>query len=175
MNKIKIIAVINIFLLSFIAHFIYDFCPSIFISFFFPVNESIWEHMKILFTSTLVYGLFDYILLKVNNVKFNNYSFSLFFTSFIAIPIFLMIYMPIYYLFGEVLIVTLIIMLITYIICQFISYKILSSKQYLYLNYISIPLIILTYIVFIIFTYNPPKMPLFYDTLNKYYGIKRTY
>lgn len=152
----------------------YEFFPSILVSFFFPVNESIWEHMKILFTTTLVYGIYDYLLLKVNNIRFNNFSFSLFFSSFISIPIFLIIYMPIYYLIGEVLIVTLIIMLVTYGICQFISYKILSSKQYLYLNYFSVPLIIFMYVMFIIFTYNPPKMPLFYDMMNENYGIKES-
>lgn len=130
--------------------------------------------MKTLFTTTLVYGIYDYLLLKVNNIRFNNFSFSLFFSSFISIPIFLIIYMPIYYLIGEVLIVTLIIMLVTYGICQFISYKILSSKQYLYLNYFSVPLIIFMYVMFIIFTYNPPKMPLFYDMMNENYGIKES-
>lgn len=73
LKKIKLIAIINIFILSFISHYIYDLFPSILISFFFPVNESIAEHMKIIYTSTLVYGLFDYLLLKYNNIKFQNF------------------------------------------------------------------------------------------------------
>ena len=64
LKKIKIIAVLGIFLLSFISHFAYELFPNIIFSFIFPVNESIWEHMKIIFTSTLIYGIIDYLLLK---------------------------------------------------------------------------------------------------------------
>lgn len=175
LKKIKILAIINIFILSFISHFLYNLFPNILVSFFFPVNESIAEHMKILFTSTLIYGIIDYLLLKINNIKINNFKFQLFLTSTLSIPIFLIIYLPIYQILKENLIITLLIMLLTYTICQIISYKLLTSKNYIYLNYIYIPLIILIYIIFIILTYNPPQTPLFYDTLNNYYGIKRTY
>lgn len=168
------IAILNIFLLSFLAHFIYNFFPNTLTSFFFPVNESIWEHMKILFTSALIYGIFDYILLKSNNIKFNNFSLQLVLTSILSIIIFLTIYLPIHYLIGENLIITLILMLITYTICQYISYKLLKSKSYNFPKYISIIIIILTYLIFIYLTYNPPQTPLFYDTLNNHYGIKKT-
>ena len=169
------IAILNIFLLSFLAHFMYEFFPNILISFFFPVNESIWEHMKILFTSTLIYGIFDYILLKSNNIKFNNFSLQLVLTSILSIIIFLTIYLPINHFIGENLIITLILMLLTYAICQYISYKILKSHSYQYPTYISIPIIIIIYIIFIILTYKPPQIPIFYDNLNNHYGIKRTY
>ena len=91
LKKIKLIAIINIFILSFISHYIYDLFPSILISFFFPVNESIAEHMKIIYTSTLVYGLFDYLLLKYNNIKFQNFRLNLFLTSTLSIVIFLIL------------------------------------------------------------------------------------
>lgn len=175
LKQIKIITIINIFILSFISHFMYEFFPNILISFFFPVNESIWEHMKILYTSILISGLLEYILLKTNNINFHNFSFQLLITSTISIPIFLIIYLPIYKLIGENLIITIILMLLTYIIIEIISYKILTKEHYIYLNQISIPIIILIYIIFIILTYNPPQKPIFYDTLNNYYGIKRTY
>ena len=45
----KILAIINIFLISFPSHFIYDFFPNTFTSILFPVNESIWEHLKLSF------------------------------------------------------------------------------------------------------------------------------
>ena len=70
LKKIKILAVIGIFILSFLSHFAYEIFPNIIFSFIFPVNESIWEHMKILFTSTLLYGIIDYLLLKKYNIKY---------------------------------------------------------------------------------------------------------
>ena len=56
----------------------YDLFPNVITSFFFPVNESIWEHMKILFTSTMIYGVFDYILMKRFNIKYNNLLLGLY-------------------------------------------------------------------------------------------------
>ena len=134
MKKTRIYAVIGIFLLSFLCHFVFDFFPCILTSIFFPVNESIWEHMKILFTATLLYGIIDHIILTKKNISFNNFLLQLFASAFLAIPIFLIIYLPVHYLCGEFLPLTLVLMLITYIICQDISYKILNFR-YRYIIY----------------------------------------
>ena len=74
LKKIKILAVIGIFILSFLSHFAYEIFPNIIFSFIFPVNESIWEHMKILFTSTLLYGIIDYLLLKKYNINYETHT-----------------------------------------------------------------------------------------------------
>ena len=52
LKKWKIISCIGIFLLSVLFHFIYDWFPNFFTSLFSPVNESIWEHNKIIVGST---------------------------------------------------------------------------------------------------------------------------
>ena len=135
LKKIKIIAIIGIFIISFASHFVYKLFPNILMSIFFPVNESIFEHMKIIFTSTLLYGIIDYLLIKKNNITYNNFPFQLFFTSFISIPIYLIMYLPIRYLLGEYLIISISLLLITYIISQVISYYLLTTKQISYINY----------------------------------------
>lgn len=173
LKKIKIAAIINIFLLSFLSHFIYKIFPNTLITFFFPVNESIFEHMKIIFTSTLIYGIIDYTLLKLNKIPFQNFIFQLTLTSFISIPIFLILYLPIHFIIGEYLIITLLILLITYLISQLISYKILTSEPVSNLKIISITFIIIVYIIFIIFTYFPPHNYFFYDSNTKSYGIPK--
>lgn len=173
LKTIKLIAVINIFLISFLAHFTYNFLPNTLTSIFFPVNESIFEHMKIIFTSTIIYGLLDYTLLKLNNIKFNNFLFQLMFTSFISIPIFLIMYLPIHFIVGEYLILTLLLLFITYLISSIISYNILIHKSIPLLNIISIPLIIIIYSIFTYLTYNPPKNFFFLDTLTNSYGIPK--
>ena len=43
--------IIGTFLLAFPFHFGYDILPNQVSAIFFPVNESIWEHMKMLFTT----------------------------------------------------------------------------------------------------------------------------
>lgn len=171
LKTIKIISVIGIFLLSFLSHYIYNLFPNILVSIFFPVNESIWEHMKILFTSILLYGIIDYILLKKNNIYFNNFKGQLFFTSFISIPIYLIIYLPIYNLIGENLFVSIFIMLIVYGIISYISYKMLLSDDFKLLNSFSVILIMTMYFIFTYLTYFPIHNYLFYDFNEKKYGI----
>ena len=171
MKKIKIIAVLGIFLLSFLAHQMQELFPNFLTSIFFPINESIWEHMKIISTSILIYGIIDYILLKKAKINFNNFSFQLFFTVCSSIIIYLIIYIPIYYIFGENLLISILLLLIVYIISQIISYILLSKEKYKFLNSIAVPAFILLYITFTYLTYNPPKNFLFFDTIENKYGI----
>ena len=171
MKKIKIIAVLGIFLLSFISHFAYELFPNIIFSFIFPVNESIWEHMKIIFTSTLIYGIIDYLLLKKYKIKYNNFPFQLYFTSLIGIPIYLVIYLPLYKLLGENMVISISLLLLVYIITQIVSYNILKEKELKSLNIIAIPVILLSYLGFIYLTYNPPHTYIFYDTKENKYSI----
>lgn len=171
LKKIKILAVIGIFIISFLSHFAYEIFPNIIFSFIFPVNESIWEHMKILFTSTLLYGIIDYLLLKKYNIKHNNFSFQLYFTSLIGIPIYLVIYLPVYNLLGESPFISISLLLIVYIITQIVSYNILKEKELKILNIITIPVILLSYLGFIYLTYNPPHTYIFYDITEDKYSI----
>ena len=72
LKKSRIISTIGIFLLCFLFHFIYDWISSYITAKFFPVNESIWEHMKLLFSAVVMYGIIDYIILQKFNIKYNN-------------------------------------------------------------------------------------------------------
>lgn len=164
LKKIKTLNIFLLIVLSMFSHNIYIFFPNILTAIFFPINESIFEHMKIIFTSLLLTGISDYILFKINNIKYNNFSFQLFITPILSIVIFLNLYLPIHYLIGEYLLLTLLLLLITYIISQIISYKLLNHKELSFLNKISIFLILLTYLNFIVLTFTPNKDDFFYDT-----------
>jgi hypothetical protein len=173
LKKTKIISIFIIFLLCFPLHFLYDLFPNSFFALITPVNESIWEHMKLPFTSILINGILEYFILKKYHIKFNNFFIDLFITSVISIFIFLCIYLPIYYTFGEHMIITLIILFISIAITQFISYYILQANNLKWLNYFSIILIITCYIIFGYLTYDPPKSNIFLDTENNVYGINK--
>ena len=171
LKKSRIISIIGIFILCFISHFVYNLLPCSLTAIFFPVNESIWEHMKMIFTSIIIYGIIDYIILNKYNIKYNNFFLSLFITALISIPIYLIIYLPIFYKIGENMFINIGLMLLVIIITQIISYYILKSKSCKLLNYISIILIIISYIIFGYLTYNPIKSELFFDTQDEKYGI----
>lgn len=171
LKKIKLLGVFIITILSFISHFAYDIFPNIIFSFIFPVNESIWEHMKILFTSTLIYSLIEYIHLKKYNIKYNNLPFNTYFIPLMQIPLYLVIYIPLYKALGESPFISITLMIIVYIIGQIVSYNILKEKELKVLNKLLVPIIITAYIGFIYLTYNPPHKFIFFDTLNEKYGI----
>ena len=171
LKKTKIISVISIFILCFLFHFIYENIPCTLTSIFFPVNESIWEHIKMVYSSIIFYGFFDYIILRKNNIQFNNFFTSLFISPISIIPIFLIIYLPIYNLIGTKFIINIIVMLVVIILSQIISYLILIKNENRKIDFISLLLIMISFVAFSYLTYHPPKTKLFYDTNNKKYGI----
>lgn len=62
MNKLKRYTIKGIFfvlIIGTISHFIYDWSGrNPILGFFFPINESIWEHMKLVFFPMLLYSLY---------------------------------------------------------------------------------------------------------------------
>ena len=172
LKKIKIISVFGIFALTFLLHFLYQFIPNTFTAIFSPVNESIWEHQKLLFASVVVYGIIDYLLLKKYSIKHNNFFISLFVSSFLIVPIFLIMYLPLYFKIGQSMFMNILTMFIAIIISQFISYKILNTKKELdRANLVSIVSIGILFITFSYFTYYPVKTKIFFDTKEEKYGI----
>ena len=101
LKKLKIISAIGIFILCFPLHFLYDWFPNSFFALFTPVNESIWEHMKLIFTATIIWSVIDYIIMIKKEIKFNNFFTQIFLTSFLSIPLYLVIFLPIYHKIGE--------------------------------------------------------------------------
>ncbi len=171
LKKTRFISSILIFGLCFLFHFLYQWFPNSLFSIFFPVNESIWEHMKLLFSGITLYGIIDYIILYKSKIPFHNFLFSLFITSFISIPIYLIIFLPIYNMIGENMLVSISLLFLVIIITQIISFYILKSKQYKIINYLSFLLIIISYIIFGYLTYHPIHNYIFLDKTKNLYGI----
>ena len=171
MKKIKIISVFVVFILSFISHFMYNILPNSIFSIIFPVNESIWEHMKLIATPVLIFSIFEYIIYRKKDIDYNNFILSYAISIIIGIIFYLIIYLPIHYIFGHSLLVAIIILFMTFILVEYISYYIMSYKKIKYGNIIGFIIIILLYIIFGYLTYNPPLIDLFYDTNKDIYGI----
>lgn len=171
LKTIKILGFFLIFLLCFPLHFIYDFLPNSLFSVFVPVNESIWEHMKLIFTSYVFYGIFDYLLLKKNKITFNNFLLQLFIIPIIGVILYLLIFIPIYNNFGENMIISIGLLFLIIIFEQILSYYFLKFKEIKYQSIIGIIGIIITYIIFGYLTYNPIENYIFFDISNSKYGI----
>lgn len=171
MKKMFIINTFLIFGLCFITHFVYDKFPNDLTALFFPVNESIWEHMKMLFTTFILFHTLELIYLYYKKIDTNNYLLGMFISALISIPIYLIMYLPIYYTIGENMIITFIILFTTIAIVEYIYYKIINKEHFKHGGIIAIAGIIIAYIIFGILTYNPPKYDLFFDTEEEKYGI----
>lgn len=173
MKKIKIIGVFIIMSLSVLSHFMYEWSNNFIFSILFPVNESIWEHMKLLVTPVLIYALAEYFIYKKKSIKYNNFSLSYGISIIIGIISYLTIYLPIDHFFGHNMIVSITLLFLCYILISYISYLILNAKAIKYSKTIGALLIILTYFIFYYLTYYPVHSYMFYDTKNKIYGIKK--
>lgn len=169
MKKLKIIAVFGIFIICFLSHFAYDIFPNFIFSIIFPVNESIIEHMKIIFTSYILYGLLDYFLLK--KYKPNNFVFQLFLVPLICIFLYLIIYIPLFNIFFENMFISISLLFIIIVISQVFSYHLLNYKKIRYEMIIGIIGIILVYFLFFNITYHPLNHYLFKDFVDNTYGI----
>ncbi len=170
LKTLKIIGVILAFIFAFPIHFLYDKAPSFLTSIIFPVNESIWEHMKIIFGSILFSGAIQKIIIKIKHLPYKNICISNVVSALSSIFIFLLIYLPIYYSLGEYLPLTIFLMLITFIISQIITLFIIKLKD-LYLENFAIFLVIIIYLIFGLLTYYPPSNNLFLDPISLNYGI----
>lgn len=173
MKKIKIIGVFIIFGLSFLSHFMYEWIPNTVFSIIFPVNESIWEHMKLIVTPVLIFSIFEYIIYNRKYIMYNNFILSYSISMILGIIIYLIIYLPIDLIFGHSAIFAISLLFIVFIIVEFISYYIMNYKEIKYSNIIGIILIVMIYIIFGYLTYNPIESNLFYDKQKKIYGIPK--
>ncbi|MBQ4583356.1 MAG: hypothetical protein IJA94_00460 [Bacilli bacterium] len=150
-KKLKILGIMLAFGICFPLHFLYDKFPSFITSIFAPVNESILEHMKILFGSIILSGVIQKVIILIKKEKINNICFSNFVAAISSIPIFLVMFLPIYSIIGENIIITIFIMLLAIIIAEFISYIIMNKKDFK-LEKITIIFVILVYVIFMLLT-----------------------
>ncbi|MEG0577083.1 MAG: DUF6512 family protein [Bacilli bacterium] len=151
----KIIEIIVVFLLCFINHNVYKWFPNNFTLIFFPINESILEHMKIILVSSLEYSLFQYTFLAKSNVLYHNFWSSSILSAILSIPIYLSLFLPLYFMLGHQFIITISLMLLVIIIIVKIKYLLMKKDESKYLTFISSILLIILFIVFGYFSYNP--------------------
>lgn len=167
--KRKLILIISIFVISFISHYMYNIFPNSLFSILFPVNESIWEHMKLLVTPILIVMLIERLI-----VKSNNYLLAYITSSILGVILYLLLYLPLNNIFGYNPIIAISLLFVIDIFIVIISSCIINYKNIKYSNIIGIVLIIITYTVFYVCTYYPSNNNIFLDITDNTYGIKKT-
>jgi len=171
MNKKRFVVInaIVTFLLGFIVHGMYQWFPSTITS-IFPVNESLFEHVKLIYLSPIFSVL---IVGAFYKYKINNIFFGMLVSIIFNILFFYVLYLPIYYLLGNSLIMTLIVYFITIIASNYIYYLVIKNDKNKNLDIISVAFSIIGIFGLTYLSYNPPKTDFFKDPENNTYGIQK--
>lgn len=169
---IKLIGVPVIFLLGSLFHFIYKYGGRkkwmVIIS---PVNESLWEHLKIGFYPFLLVSFFQFLLFSELPRNILSADFVGVFVVLGFILISELIYPAI--LKRNILFIDLLIFFIAILIGQLVSYFILQSYPDFYImNELLILIFLFTASIFALFSFRPPRFGIFKDSVDGKYGVK---
>lgn len=124
--------------------------------------------MKMIFTSYLLFSLFSCLFHKA---RWESYLFSYLVTSLFCIILFLSLFLPIYFLFKENMMFTLIWLFLAIFLSNFVSYNLLKLPTKKYQAFLAIGIFGLFLLLSYTFTYHPPKWEFFKDPTNSSYGI----
>ncbi len=151
-----------LFIVGALFHFIYELSNENFlVGLISPINESIWEHTKMIVLPMTLYWCIYYKLNK-SELNKNTWFFALLIsliTSILLVPILYYFYTE---SFGfESVVIDISILFISLLIGHLLGIHVYENKNSSMNYLISIFLIILIIGVYIIFTINPPNIPLF--------------
>lgn len=163
MDKLKryiVAGIIFTVIAGILSHFVYEWSGRNYIlGFFFPVNESTWEHMKLVFFPMLLYGVFAVKQLENEYTCMEKAFLKGILTGIFLIPV-------IFYTYTGILGYDVAwLNILTFVLCVIIAYAVVyktaqscaDSKE----NVILKILVWTFFIAFILFTYNPPELGIF--------------
>ncbi len=163
MKNIKIYIIFGILFVSVtgtLFHFLYEWSGNnVIVGLFSPINESIWEHTKLLFFPMLIYSL---IFSKKLSKQYPCIYSAMISGALAGVALIMALFYTYSGIIGfHVAIVDILIFYISVIIAFLIVYKVAMSckddKYYILLQILQIMMIIL----YILFTFFPPNIPLF--------------
>jgi hypothetical protein len=136
---------------------------------FFPVNESIFEHLKMTFWPTMIWAAISYNFIKN---KANNFVTA----KAAAVIIMPAVVVILYYLYtaftGENTLVDILIFLVAVAVGQYINSLIMTAKPWSgRWSAISAGVILVLAALYAFFTFYPPYTSFFIDTNTDSYGI----
>ena len=167
--KFEIINTIFILILGTLLHFTFEWSnQNAIVGSFSAINESTWEHLKLLFFPMLITTIIGYFYLRPTTPSFLCARISSIISSLLFTIIFFYTYTGI--LGTNIAILNIATFYIATIIGECISYKIMLSN-FNCNNKISLIILCILFLSFITFTYFPLKIGLFEDPLTNTHGI----
>ncbi|MCW4016690.1 MAG: DUF6512 family protein [Candidatus Bathyarchaeota archaeon] len=137
---------------------------------FSAVNESVWEHLKLGVWPIILYTIIEYFLIKKQTNNFFLAKTAAAYSIILVIPAIFYGYTSIT---GEsIFAIDILSFIIAVIIGQVLSYKILTYKQLpKRTEWLSLIALAVLAVLFVVFTFYPPHIELFQDSVTGEYGI----
>ena len=169
----QIISTIFILILGTILHFTYTWSGnSVLVGLFSAVNESTWEHLKLIFFPMLITLIVGYFLFKDT---FSNYLCSKVLGILIALSFTVIFFYTYTGIIGaNYAFLNILSFVIAVIIGEYVTYR-LTINGFACNRYFYTIILILLFFAFLIFTFNPPKINLFKDPVTNSYGIQKNF
>ncbi len=152
-------------------HFLYVWLPGPLTAVLSPVNESPWEHVKLFFMPVLIYFIIGRLTV---GKEYSNFTFA----HAAVLPVMPLMMLGIYFLRRAIGIDSLAVDLVSTLAVitaglltayrLTVSDKRMDGTEY---RLASLLIVLVLLIVFAIFTYFPPHMPVFQDSNTLQYGI----
>ena len=165
----EIISTIFIMILGILLHFTYAWSNNnVLVGTFSPINESIWEHLKLIFfpmliTTIIVYfyegkNIYSYLCSKALGIILAIFFTIIFFYTYTGI------------IGTNFAIVDISSFFIAVILGQYVAYQKIQLK-FSCNNIMAIIILLILYLCFLIFTFFPPHIALFKDPITGMFGI----
>ena len=169
----QIISTIFILILGTILHFTYNWSENnVFVGLFSAINESTWEHLKLIFFPMLITLIVGYFIFKD---IFSNYICSKILGILIAISFTVIFFYTYTGIIGtNYAFLNILSFIIAVILGEYVTYKLTLNRFTCNRYFYTIILILVTF-TFLIFTFNPPKINLFKDPIYNSYGIQKSF
>lgn len=170
--KVELIVILFSLILGTLLHFTYEWSgENLFIGSFSAVNESVWEHLKLVFYPMLIAAIVEYFFVK--DVS-NNYIEAKTIGIFTAICFIIVSFFTYSGIIGtSIIVIDILIFIISIILGEYVAYRLMKRENESTVTTECLSIIILVFLLlcFIIFTYLPPEVNLFRDVTTGIYGI----
>ena len=168
-----IFSIIFTLIIGTLLHFTYVwFNNNIIVASFSAVNESTWEHLKLIFFPMLITIVISYFYLGSD---FEKYLCS----KTIGIIIGMLFITVFFYTYTGIIgtnyaIINILTFILAIILSEYLTYRIIKSN-YTFNKHSSIIVLLLLLLLFVFFTYFPPKINYFKDPITNTYSIEKSF
>ena len=167
----ELIGIVFIIILGSVLHFTFEWSgTNPVVGAFSAVNESVWEHLKLAFWPTLLFALIELVPLRR---VVNNFVLAKTASVYVMVTIIPAIFYSYTAFTGESLFaIDIASFVIAVIVGQLVSYKLLTYRKISSrLNWVALAFLVALAVAFVAFTFLPPQVTIFQDSLTGQYGI----